>query len=413
MKQKNAYSGLSLFICFVLVTLSLKSEAYAWPCSSQSDVTNKTSSYLCDDLHPYPCEDTTVGNCQYPSSNYSDTDNYWFSTKTKSVNISGINHTVFYAICKGYRETGAPSPNVATFAPYIAGANRTICSAKCPTGCSSCSIKNKKEGLLKCGGCSSGYTKQGDLCCHSGYYVPTHNASNSCTKCPDNYKTCSGNSFTCKAGFYKNGNTCKACPAGTYSADGNTAASCTACPTECSACTSASVCTACSDGYGLIDHSCVKTETYTIEFYDKSGKFHTESKTGTPKNVSVYTGYLYGNIDKHYYSCATDKENKKVICSCSGAGSSWHGYFKDKSRCEAWINSQSGFCDVIDGYSSSHPNCQYVAKYCSRGCKKCTSSSNCTECSSGFRLENSYCKEVKEYSIKFTDKKGSVGKDST
>ena len=277
------------------------------------------------------------------------------------------------------------------------------CYPNCPSYCDKCDIKN---GVPFCSHCLEDHGLS--------RYVTS---SGQCSQCPSCGHCPNGKDLVAWFDCYMNNGYPQSCPTGKYSdtVSGGGIEKCKTCPTGCTKCSYAYEkgkvwCQACDDGYTLKDGQCVQQEKYTIEFYDKKGSF--DSITKNAEDLTYYISYLQGNYEQHYYSCATDKEQKKVVCSCSGAGSSWHGYFKDKSRCEAWINSQSGFCDIIDGYSSSHPNCQYVAKYCSRGCVKCTSSDNCTECSSGFRLENGYCKEIKEYSIAFTDKKGSVGKGS-
>ena len=57
---------------------------------------------------------------------------------------------------------------------------------------------------------------------YSDYYCT------SCTKPNSHWTADSGCDFACNAGYYKNGDSCTACPAGTYSAAGAT--SCTSCP---------------------------------------------------------------------------------------------------------------------------------------------------------------------------------------
>lgn len=62
--------------------------------------------------------------------------------------------------------------------------------------------------------------------CDTGYYNVTTNRDNgdcSCEKCPANTASCSSStSFTCVAGYYKNGTTCSPCPTPGTSAQGAT-----------------------------------------------------------------------------------------------------------------------------------------------------------------------------------------------
>ena len=311
-------------------------------------------------------------------------------------NCGNVNDHVLTVRCNGRVTLGANPLSTVSPTPF-SSPSWPSCYPNCPSYCDKCDIKN---GVPFCSHCLEDHGLS--------RYVTS---SGQCSQCPSCGHCPNGKDLVAWFNCYMNNGSPQSCPTGKYSdiVSGGGIEKCKTCPTGCTKCSYAYEkgkvwCQACDDGYTLKDGQCVQQEKYTIEFYDKKGSF--DSITKNAEDLTYYISYLQGNYEQHYYSCATDKEQKRVVCSCSGAGSSWHGYFKDKSRCEAWINSQSGFCDVIDGYSSSHPNCQYVAKYCSNGCKKCTSSSNCTECSSGFRLENGYCKEIKEYSIMFTDKGG-------
>ncbi|MBR4127327.1 MAG: hypothetical protein IKR09_07120 [Alphaproteobacteria bacterium] len=375
----------------------------------QTEPANGRIVQLCSDGEPVACSITLGGQNCYISSNAAPKCSTKGEDKSPYFKVEEGGKNYFHLVCtnkaawkKDTTYNGQSIPRTDTPVKYhkIDLSEYKGCYLPCPYNCDKCDVK---DGVPFCSHCVG------------NYYVKNNGQ---CSSCPSCGHCPNGKDLVAWYNCYMNNGNPQSCPTGKYSDEvsGKGIEKCKTCPTGCTKCTYAYEkgkvwCQSCDSGYTLENGQCIQQEKYTFEFYDKSGKFDSEEKNS--REVDAYIGYLYGN--KEYYRCVTDKENKKVICSCSGAGSSWHGYFKDKSRCEAWINSPTslpGFCDVIDGYSSSHPNCQYVAKYCSNGCKKCTSS-NCTECSSGFRLENGYCKEVKEYSIMFTDKKGSVGKDST
>lgn len=66
--------------------------------------------------------------------------------------------------------------------------------------------------------CKCGMSTASKLSCASGYYgTPQYvyyrgDAFSGCVKCPANTATCSGTTFTCARGYYKDGNKCTRCP---------------------------------------------------------------------------------------------------------------------------------------------------------------------------------------------------------
>ena len=76
-------------------------------------------------------------------------------------------------------------------------------------------------------------------------FLNNNSSNNVCMSCPAN-ATCNGVSLACKAGYYKNANSCSVCPAGSYSNAGAT--SCSKCPTGSYSNTGASSCSKCPAG---------------------------------------------------------------------------------------------------------------------------------------------------------------------
>jgi hypothetical protein len=61
--------------------------------------------------------------------------------------------------------------------------------------------------------------------CAPGYYGTATSSLKGCAECPDNSIPCSGgngSTFSCMAGYYKNGTECTACPTGGTSVVGST-----------------------------------------------------------------------------------------------------------------------------------------------------------------------------------------------
>ncbi|MDR2337661.1 MAG: hypothetical protein LBE20_03300, partial [Deltaproteobacteria bacterium] len=128
---------------------------------------------------------------------------------------------------------------------YSTDGNTATSCTSCAAGMKTCTSPNGYAST-----CSAGYYKNGNACtaCAAGTYSTDGNTATSCTSCAAGtfsaagaksctscaagMKTCTspnGYASTCKAGFYKSGNTCKSCAVGTYSSDNNTASACTNC----------------------------------------------------------------------------------------------------------------------------------------------------------------------------------------
>ncbi len=115
----------------------------------------------------------------------------------------------------------------------------------------SCELKNPKAKLdcWKCEACDGTIYKHA---CSGGLNASVQPAD---YKCGNKYSQCTcvanaiytNNECICKAGYYKNGDTCSPCPAGSYS--GNGATSCLQCPSgQYSATTAAISCSVCKGG---------------------------------------------------------------------------------------------------------------------------------------------------------------------
>ena len=186
---------------------------------------------------------------------------------------------------------------------------------ECDPNCANC---NKVSGV-----CNS---------CTSNRYL----SNNLCLFCPGN-ATCNGVSFSCRAGYYKNGQSCSRCSANTYSTGGATyctscpsgsfsnagASSCIPIPANCSSYTSSGSCTKCNSGY-----------------------------------------YLSGG------SCYPEKSCSTGCTSC---------------------NKQTGVCSsCTSGYYLSGGSC-IKRVTCPSTCSSCDSSGNCTSCKSGYTLSGRSC----------------------
>ena len=155
-----------------------------------------------------------------------------------------------YSTCEGTGFTCKDGYFKSTSAP-------TVCTA-CGGGCATCGMGYSQ---VACRTCTSGYRlsyiypgtgqhsysrciacptnnacpggTNAAITCKTGYF----SFSSACPACPANYSTCGGNTFTCKAGYYR---------------AGDKASVCATCPANCTTCTfgySQANCNACKAGY--------------------------------------------------------------------------------------------------------------------------------------------------------------------
>ncbi len=279
--------------------------------------------------------------------------------------------------------TGNASCNTCSAGTYSA-AGAAVCT-NCPTGCTACT------GANACTACASGYHIKNGVCvgncadvtcasganpvsgdkncccvagniancaaqngttctkCNSGYYL----SGNSCVSCPSN-ATCTGTAlFTCNSGYYKSGNGCVSCPANStctsstsftcnsgYYKNGSVCSSCSSAIEGCSACTSATNCTACSGTfYHLSNGACIHDCDYWSIAYNSCSQGYRKPVTGgscekCPANTQCGTcpsgcsGSSAGTCSSGNISC--------IMC---------HNIIEQECRCP------SGYKPTLDGTS--------------------------------------------------------------
>lgn len=134
------------------------------------------------------------------------------------------------------------APSECTGATADSSCTNICTSSVCPRG-TSATLPTGYTGkvtiavITQCNGassysCSCGMSTTSSLSCATGYYgTPSYtyyngDAFGGCVKCPANTATCSGTTFTCAKGYYKNGFSCTRCPSsgGVYGTTASTGA---------------------------------------------------------------------------------------------------------------------------------------------------------------------------------------------
>lgn len=229
------------------------------------------------------------------------------------------------------------------------------CSAAI-TGCDTCS-QSSLGALPVCTKCQSGYRLLNGKCvencsgvtCSNGYKATSTSAGCCCEKttisCPENCSTCSSSATCtkCQSGYYLSGGKCTACPAnatctGTsifscndgYYKSGSACLRCSSTMTGCTSCTSASVCTECSNAYTLSGGKCVSDCDYWTSTGCSAGYRKPKSGgscTACPANTecrscaSGCSGTTAGTCGSKGYTCrlcARLDDLQAVDNSCTG-----------------------------------------------------------------------------------------------
>lgn len=288
------------------------------------------------------------------------------------------------------------------------------CSDNCLTcsseSCSECDDYYYLKGSGECQSCSSNC----DSCevstycneCSGGYYRD----DGECTACKQGCEDCSADSCNACAsiGYYNASDVCQECDDGckycvngycTYCIEGYFLEdlNCTKCEVGCLSCLNSSFCTGCSQEFYLNKGDCVKCPEGCLQCYHTTCQ---DCKTGFYMKESSCV------------SCATGCYNCTKAKTCE---SCIEGYYLNDDTCQS-CNTGSYYCTsettsraCMNGYYLSSETCQI----CSEGCKICTSlkclicysgfnynsttqvcdpcSDDCSNCKSGFYLENSNC----------------------
>lgn len=179
-------------------------------------------------------------------------------SKTANATACVYNSTngCYKAVCpSGYAEDGtttsSSSSSEKTWKPGCGKCNVENC-ADCPTQgyiacyrCKSGYYYSFGSGRGSCKTCPANATCDGiNVACKSGYYLKgSLSAGYSCQSCPAN-ATCTNNDVTCNSGYYLTGSL-------------SSGYSCTKCSlSNCTACSSATICTGCMSGYTLTNGKC-------------------------------------------------------------------------------------------------------------------------------------------------------------
>ncbi len=300
--------------------------------------------------------------------------------------------------------------------PATVGSDCTLCLGNqciaCPIGCGtqfkntltckceSCTqanCVNCTSDRNKCDRCKAGYQKSGDGCsaCPSGYYSTE---GGTCQKCPKGSKanatsaatgcvSCTGNQYqdldgqtsckTCNPGFVTDSNrACKTCNAGTYW----NGSSCQSCPSG-TASNTANVtsCSSCPSG----------------QYQPNSGQTSCISCSGAVNDTKTAcrscSDFGVNCIGCNYYACTNTSCDSKSSCTSS--------QYYDNCHCQPCTggkvpNANKDGC--VDPAPTSCPEGQYLANSkcnpCPTGCSKCTSDTNCSECSTDYVKNGSTCK---------------------
>ncbi|KAL4500219.1 hypothetical protein ABPG73_011327 [Tetrahymena malaccensis] len=281
---------------------------------------------------------------------------------------------------------------------------------QCDSNCLTCS-----EAKTKCFSCGIGLYLNNDNICvqcnHDGYYIEGKkclpcNPELSCKQCTDNI-SCS----ECNFGKFiqsDNKNECDICKDGYFTSG----IYCKRCKENCNKCTDLSNCINCADGFFSKNGICILCSK------DLKCKTCKNEIVCTSCNITEYiqsNGYCgacqKGNyIDGRY--CKNCQQNCIECSSQDTCTQCIEGYFLKSGNCEACNSSLScltcldkssctscnkdkylypgGKCDVcLDGYVIENNLC----KKFSENCQKCSSVSQCIQCSNGYFLKENICQK--------------------
>ena len=286
---------------------------------------------------------------------------------------------------------------------YISGANASSCTI-CPEG-------QYEKSNTSCVACPAGSycTKGIKKDCTNKQYCPAN--STAPIACPAN-ATCTGKTFTCKAGYEKEGNecvarcaitqyfnttkkTCMVCEEGYYCADGKNRKKCADGYVSSSG---KSVCTVCAEGkYEKDNKTCVGCPAGS--YCTKGVKKNCTNKQYCPANSTAPIACpANATCDGKVFTCnkGYDKEGDQCVAHCDKG--QWYnqnkcnpctaGYYcadgRNRVKCATGYTSVAGkdVCTICpDGqYEKSNTSCVAcpAGSYCTKGVKKdCTNKQYC------------------------------------
>ena len=253
---------------------------------------------------------------------------------------------------------------------------------ECDSNCANC---NKVTGV-----CTS---------CTSNRYL----SNNLCLFCPEK-ATCNGVSFSCRAGYYKNGQSCSRCSANTYSTGGATyctscpsgsfsnagASSCIPIPANCSSYNSSGSCTKCNSGYYLSGGSCYAEKSCS------TGCTGCDKTTGTCSDCAsgyyLSSGSCYAEKTCIANCSSCDKTTGKCSACVSGytLGSNNLACIKDVTSCSRGYYLSGNSCKLCSygtysygGTATSCKSCSTLYVGSNKTCTSCSQSGVCTGSNGG------------------------------
>ncbi len=271
---------------------------------------------------------------------------------------------------------------IASFAPVItqklkygkvAVTKGETITNKCDKFSPDCKLCTKKQCLI--------CTKT----CLSNQYLDRDNCN--CVSCPNNCESCNELGCNrCKAGYQKKDGACEACQSGYYSLEGGT----------CQKCPKGSMANSAISATG-----CIQCPLGTYQ--DETGKTSCKSCSGS----NQYQDGIGQSICK---TCGVNSipNSNHTGCNstCVDKSTCGSNQYHDNCHCQNCSTGQIPNSDKTGCYTPA-ADCSADGKYyiassnscgdCAAGCKKCTSSTACTECtnSEDYKLVNGVCKEYK------------------
>ncbi|KAH0576029.1 Cysteine-rich membrane protein 1 [Spironucleus salmonicida] len=279
-------------------------------------------------------------------------------------------------------------------AQYCASCNTT--GAKCET----CLPNMKFNTFGTCEDCNDGFSSVNGnciACTQSQMAACTCSTALNCSTCNNDMSKCK----TCIHNFDPSGPIpCAKCKDKFFEDTSANIRKCTACSANCTVCSSNSICTACDDGFSIINKQCVAcTINQATACTCQTAKNCSTCDNDTSKCKTCITNFDPSittpceNCVAGFFKDTTSGTDTCTACSvnCTTCSSSSictacnDGFSVQNDKCEKK-------CTKTDGNCTTNQICDIICKDCTGNCATCEGTiEKCTTCKAGFGLENQQC----------------------